>query len=494
MKDKIKLRRICYYLLVIISIQFSYGLDTVASSPVDNSERFEKAYQSCKELYQKGDYSNAIASINDMLDLTEERNEIDWQLKFKSLKAWVLHYNSELEKCEKEIKTIFELLEKNDIQKESGFLFDLYRLLSITYAKQNKYALSLKYTLMGIEVHKDSFENEYTREYINMFCTAGYTYIETKNYVEAFPLLEKAIQLSKKFGSNYNLAKAYHTMAILYSDRKQFDKALEYHLLVDNILENINEPRLMLIAKHNKGVTYFYLGEHAKARDLIKEAMTSFLEINNQVSLIESYLFLGKIDKETGNFTGSKTNLETALSLSKKTNSIDNVIKISLELCELFMVRQQYNEAFLQLDTISDYIEKSENPELLKQVYEFYFILNTKLGKNDKALNYFERYKVLTDSLYDVTRLNQIEILKANFDFENMQASLKQKDTELKLAKTSRQSSNLLISLLALGIIFLLVFTSYYIHKQKKLSEAKHKILDTQKELAKLKSNSLEMK
>ena len=247
----------------------------------------------------------------------------------------------------------------------------------------------------------------------------------------------------------------------------------------------------MLIAKHNKGVTYFYLGEHAKARDLIKEAMTSFLEINNQVSLIESYLFLGKIDKETGNFTGSKTNLETALSLSKKTNSIDNVIKISLELCELFMVRQQYNEAFLQADAISDYIEKSENPELLKQVYEFYFILNTKLGKNDKALNYFERYKVLTDSLYDVTRLNQIEILKANFDFENMQASLKQKDTELKLAKTSRQSSNLLISLLALGIIFLLVFTSYYIHKQKKLSEAKHKILDTQKELAKLKSKQL---
>ena len=105
-----------------------------------------------------------------------------------------------------------------------------------------------------------------------------------KQYSEAEELLTKIIDICKSNDpeTSGNYFDALDTLGLLYSRKKEYQKALEIDLKVYKLKKDLYGPGHpnhadVYISLHNLATVYYYIGEKDKARSLAnKETIVSF--------------------------------------------------------------------------------------------------------------------------------------------------------------------------------------------------------------------------
>ncbi len=421
---------------------------------------------------------------------------------------------------------------------------DLYNNISSAYVGMHKYADALSYLMSAADIQAqegDKVGEAYTLNGIGNF------YFRLKVYDKAQEYYTKSLELRKSLGDKNDIAATLFNIGTVHRDLDNFKEAIKYYgqalelrnqtdnkeaqALILNAIgglyknqkkyresirfyENALEINQMIGSKKAIASTYERLGMVyrdtcivAKNKDLCKHATTyyakasqTYQEIGDSLNTARIYTFQGNLNKEMGNYQTAKDLYNTA-----KLFYADNL---------LGKAYTTYNQGKLaqvapNIDATSAETYYQEALNLAKQceekslicdvVYSLYSLMKQQ-GNNAKALDYYEQYVTLSQSLENDKNKERITELEFEADIKmleqiNENQQLKLHEEELKQSQTRTYLSILACILLGI-IIFSILLYRQYSQKKKALNDLKQKQLEVESayEDIKIANDTLEKK
>ncbi|MFO7868524.1 MAG: tetratricopeptide repeat protein [Bacteroidales bacterium] len=300
----------------------------------------------------------------------------------------------------------------------------------------------------------------------------GLSFYETEVYDSAYVYYMKALEYDKKTNNVSEIVASYNNICVVMLQQKKYKQAFNFLAEADPLADSVNNPRVKAIHYNNKGNARFYAEEYDKAFDL--------------------YTYSLRIKKEINDTIGQSVSLHN--------------------MARVFLKRTQYERAVDYIHQSLDYFDNPVNSRIYAEICKTASDIYEKLGNDDLALEYYEKYvsssfSVLSQDVNQITEShikyqdNRIEAssiereikmqkLLADYDF-----AIKQ--TEIQTGEQERKAQQMMLYSI-LGMLFfvllagILIYNRYRIKKQasRKL-EKQNKELEKQNAVIEEQSNVL---
>ena len=313
---------------------------------------------------------------------------------------------------------------------------------------------------------------------IDLHSSMSIAYGEKGNFSLALEHAFRAMEIAKRIKDKYYITQSNLYIGIAYSSSGDHRKALFYHKLVLNDLENLNRSGLdERILMFLLGQSYYELHEFDSALFYTKRSYD--LDIVDSYHWAVPYLDMGKLAEHKGQFIEALSFYKASISREisdvaqadyiKGYLAIAGVLKRFNNDSSIYYAKKAYRIA----NSTSLYSYSYQASELLKLLYK-------QNNQIDSAFKYQELMVVEKDSLFNRDKLNQMQ--RITYEDEKRQNSLKAERERL----TNQIKLYSLISSLVviLTIVFLLVRNSLFKQRAFNLLQKQKSDLDVQKSKA----------
>ncbi len=322
---------------------------------------------------------------------------------------------------------------------------------------------------------------------ISVYEKWGLTYHHYAMYGRALDLYQKAQDIAAAANNKYRVGSLYINIGELYSNIPDYAKALEASQRGVNIFNDLKNNDGLSSCYMNIGDVYAQMGQHDQAIAYMKKALAIFIKLygeldygtalayselaNNYLEASDSelkiagidpaakrslaldhlnrslyatqhgasaaghegpaYLSLAKFYDSGGEYTTALTYFQRALTISRKTETKDDLIKTLLDFGDFCKHQNEWAKSklllkeALQLSEETGRLENEETAsEMLSELYE-------KEGKADSALFFFKKHMVINEQLVTAAKEKDIARRQMKLDF-----SIKENDYKLAQAAT----------------------------------------------------------
>jgi hypothetical protein len=318
----------------------------------------------------------------------------------------------------------------------------------------------------------------------------AYLYIIIEDFDKALVVLN---DLQSHSNNDKNvLAYTYTLFSIISDSQNEHKESIVYFEKAKSLYEKMGDNIGVLTSELGVSAEYYYLKDYPKAIHNLNKTLVLCQKWNFSDGVQKAYLILAKcyIDKNE---------LEKAQFYLDKVLKIRISDKLSLEditstRVNLLMKKRKFDEA---ATLVNDFLK--ENPSLinpskigfytqLKEIYE-------KKGDYKKGLFYQKEIALMEAKEKSKNQLNKVAMLRAEFNFKNIENELELKSKELELVKEKEKNTYYAIGfLIVLGILSIAFFIAIY-SRQKKIGLMNKKILQGENQFleSKRKQTALEM-
>lgn len=267
----------------------------------------------------------------------------------------------------------------------------------------------------------------------------GAIYRRLGEYHKALSFYDKSLNIAHQTQRHLDFAMVYNNKAIIYDLLHKPDTSLSYYnrcLKHVPLLEDQNlKMRLNFALLINMGLLY-------SKKDEFEKAVTNF----------KNALEVGRAEKNNYFISNALMTLGATYQKQKKYAAAEKVLKEAL---------------FLTI--------KNDNKFLMKENNNILYLLYKEWGKEKEALEYYESFINIRDSIQGIDIQNNMSELEVKYDTEKKEQALQLSNAQLAVSNTKLEHEELIssimrwIGLLGLGIIG---FISYlFIQKKKKNKE-----------------------
>jgi tetratricopeptide (TPR) repeat protein len=442
------------------------------------------------------------------------------------------------------IDSLLIVIESKPKSEQVAFINSLIGTQSILSAEDK----GKLYEIIFQKVYESGTKYEIARALSNY----GYFLTFTNRYHEAIDTILKAQQIFHQIGSKIEEAFAYSQLALAYQSLSNFDKAIEYNLKINTIidkdtiqsyLKNLNKfkdnekdsisriIRIYALILTDFGLLHYELQDMQSAREKFNECLTIARLQNDENRIASSLSNLAMVERDAQNIDlATKLYLE-ALENAEKAGNNNYIASILNNLGNVYSQRQlfhksleyyqkaldinlalnrrtgvilvSYNIAKVHIDlknvqkalelSLSAY-ETSINIGSLDNMAKGADLLSTiydSLGNYKEALKYHRLSKQFSDSLNLNLYNESVSKLQTELEFDRQEAKIQLLSAENK-QKESKFNS-LLISIVLIVIIAIVIWNRYYaVSKLANLVKKKNEELEQKNEI--LEQNSVKLK
>lgn len=343
---------------------------------------------------------------------------------------------------------------------------------------------------------------------------------------------QKALKLFKKINNENMIATTLNNIAFMYTDKGDISKALEIYFESLKLSEKIKNEKGIAYINHNIGGVYQSQKELGKALEYYQKALKLREKMNDKFGMAESYNTIGTITKQNGDMAKALEYYNKALDIYKLIedpaalaavyNNIGSLHNANgdkkkaaeyLEKCQEIQLRIQdkngltfsYNNlgsvyySLKQYDKAISYTQKSLKlseelgyPDNIKSAAQQLFLLYNEKGDFRLALDNYQLYIKMRDSINNLETQRSAIKLQANYEYQQKKAIA---DTEHKLALTQQEEKanseknkqQVVIASVSVVLVLVLVFSIFLYNrfkitqKQKAIIELKEKETNEQK-------------
>ncbi|MCB0559561.1 MAG: tetratricopeptide repeat protein [Lewinellaceae bacterium] len=252
-------------------------------------------------------------------------------------------------------------------------------------------------------------------------------------YEEALVLYRELSRVSRNRAVEEKLPLLYVNLGKCYQNMGQTEKALEYYNRALAASEKIGNKDDGAYAFNNIGALYKDRKDWRKAIEFHEKALAGYDSIGNEYAKAGEYNNMGGIFMEQGDL-----------------GRADALFRKSLQVAQAVKSREQEKEAYLQL---------SKNAE--------------KKGQLNEALDYYQRYQQLKDSLAIEEKKRQMALLESRYDAERKEAQIQrlEKDNALSELNARRQRAIRNYALAGAGFMLLLAFAYWQRSRYRRQKE-----------------------
>lgn len=327
----------------------------------------------------------------------------------------------------------------------------LQKSLGNAYYTQGRYEEAINsYTLSLSMFEKENDELNIARLYNNL----GNLYVEKENYSEGKKYYNQAYDILDKLNDFNGKASILMNIGVQYDERTEYDSALMYYDQALAVSKELKDQELEALTLHNIGYSYKQINQLDRSKEYFEESLRLSEDINDNSTRINSLIGLAEVEMMKGN-----------------TNRTLNLLIESESLSESFGLRPLLSET---------YRLKSNALELK--------------GDHKNALEYFQKYKVLEDSLktiesdkalFELMAKNEMLIREKEIEALNLQ-----NETKTQKLKASQLENIILLLFSGFTLIFLLIVAYYFKNRHKstlQLAAQNRQILDQKEAIEKQK-------
>lgn len=303
-------------------------------------------------------------------------------------------------------------------------------------------------------------------------------YGESDRYVKSIETLFKALKIHESINRFSGIISTCNNIGLLYSEMSDYDKSLEYY---KKALYHANTNK----TKYNKGnlynnigITYKDLGQYDSALYYYGKSITEYLLENSKMGLASCYLNIGNIygfqlaDQDSAFYY-----LEMALELS---NSLDitATTRIYHSLGRLYAKQNKYAKSIATFNNSLSGANKSQDLNLQMELYFDLYKVNKETGNLFEALENYEQYITIKDSIVNKETKTAIANLEAKFENEKNHIKIE----ELKAKQKADQRIKLLLWLGITFLILALALSIYVFFQKRKRAGLEKELLKAEKE------------
>ncbi|MEO1487641.1 MAG: tetratricopeptide repeat protein [Bacteroidota bacterium] len=355
--------------------------------------------------------------------------------------------------------------------------------ISIIYGNQSlTIAKDLKYSLGIAKAHR-------------ILGVANWTLGKPKEALENLALSQ---QHYSNLGNQEGATDALMNSGMVYADIGEYDKALDiFHTSIDRFSQ-LDLKKRVATTFTKIGAVYLEQKDYNKAKKHLTDALNIHRDLDYAYGQGEAHNRLGRMYLDTDEIELATYHLGRAKALSESINDQDGILSTDIQFGRLCRLKQDFEMSERVLNNCYDKAKARNLDKYRLIILRELKLLKKETGHLNEALELYNRFILLKDSLFNTTKSKQIAAL----EFENERAQQNQQIELLQKDKKVSELTNLTLSvaLFAIGLIGLLIFrqqksknnrSKEVVRQQQQLLESQQLLNQQSLENAKLKEQEL---
>lgn len=313
------------------------------------------------------------------------------------------------------------------------------------------------------------------------------------NYHKAIKLYDSVIVINKEIKHSLNLANAIRTRATIFIDKGNYKIALEETLKSMRMFDTIQEePWQDADTKKQLGYIEYLQGNHTNAIAYYSGALDMYNDLGDKVWQCRTYCDIGKSYLAIENLEKAEDSFEKSLALAKELNILDMEVNSLLQLGILSKKRLDYVKAYdllhqslqknfnfgsklnestirneignvlafqgdytfsmYHLNTALKIADSLGTLDQQQKAYKYRAYTNEAFDRPANALKDERKFQKINDSIFNLTKSQQIEELKTIYETEKKEAEIALQEKEIETLNQEVEISNLRKGLYAGGM------------------------------------------
>lgn len=315
------------------------------------------------------------------------------------------------------------------------------------------------------------------------------TYTYKANYDKALEYNLESLVIREKEGNKSEISIACNNIGLVYIQLADFEKALEYFQRSLSLKREVNDSYDVERCMINIGICYNSLYEYDKAIQYLNEALTLCETGCKDAVLTEGHTALGQAYLGISNLEAARKNLNIALGIAHRDNDKRFETMILSHLHLLSLMEKDTVRAFQYLKTAESILDSVDYNLNKRDVYNALADLYILKKDYQQAAYYQDKYIRLNDSILNDQVIRNLARVQTKYEERENLATIASKEQAL----VQSRRLNLAIAIIAVlaGLLVFVLYRSNLVKKKvnRALSKAKETIEDQNKQLTSLNRN-----
>ncbi|WP_188460215.1 tetratricopeptide repeat protein [Marivirga lumbricoides] len=323
-----------------------------------------------------------------------------------------------------------------------------------------------KYSREALSISEDM---QYKSGKAFAYRSIGVTNWAQGNYEEGLAALMQSLELYKQMQDTLNIANAMMNTGLIYSEQFSFEEALAYYLEALKTFNLLDRQERAVNTLNHIGELYQKQKDHEKAYEYFQQALSLSFKSNHSYGKSTAYSNLANYFKDVQQLDSALIYSNKALQIQRATSDLNGKTFSLYTIGLIYYLKSNYTEAE---DYLLRALAEAESISSKKMKQDIYFKLQqvaTKQGNYKKALNYYQDYTNVKDSLFNADKLREFVRLENKYELEKSQQKMQLKEQELEIVQQESELNKLWRQTLLIGIVALILI-SYFIYSRQRIN------------------------
>ncbi|WP_203258225.1 tetratricopeptide repeat-containing sensor histidine kinase [Hyunsoonleella ulvae] len=285
--------------------------------------------------------------------------------------------------------------------------------------------------------HSRAIHDEDGVAFVNL--NLGALYTKQGNYPLAIDNYNKALDYHQKLGNTLSTAKTLGSLGRIYNSLKKYDKAIAYYQQSIDVAPKGQSKQRTAVNNGNLGDIYASKKAYSKALEHYQKSLEISQEINDLKQAAISLVNIGKIHLELNKPIIARNSFIEVRDISQQTNNKDIYCTSLLAIAQTYLYDKQYKKALSLIEKGQRIAKELELLGNQKKAHELLYVVYKNTGQFKKALENYEQFKVMSDSIFNKESIEKITQIEYEYKYKTQLESAEKR--ELKLTKTVLETS-----------------------------------------------------
>lgn len=409
-----------------------------------------------QSLKSKIDYSGSLNYYLQALDIVEKKNDPEnQQWAYFKLGELFQEWNvpeKALDYYDKVLSTRSANLDKNDLRL-------LHNMAEVHLALNQKKESLQKYNI-ALEIEKSEGNRN---DIISTYRKISSIYYQEGDYLNSLQCRFEILKIHQTVNDSASMAVTYNNIGNHYKDLKNLDQSLSYYKAALDINKQLNKnganDNNIVSNLINIGVIYQQKGELRDSRKTFNEALRIKEQSGTPVEMAVMHNYLATIEVSTGQLKDAQMHTQKAIDLLKHTDNKRMLATNYKRLSEINQKQSDYKSALQNYEQYSLVKDSLLYREQLQQAQEKYKTFVVESAEKESKLNIIDHevqaLELRNQKINAEREKQEVELLLREKELQNAELQNEQLDQERQLQslmlaqqKIDRQRQNQEILLL----------------------------------------------
>ncbi len=332
------------------------------------------------------------------------------------------------------------------------------------------YEEALVYAYRNIDIYKerDTTNSDLNRSFSligSEYELVGGIHQEMGNYKIALSESLKALKFFEEKKDTVRKGDALMQIGTIESQLNNLDSAIEHVKEAYDIYDSYNDKQYKAYAANNIGE--FYLEQRLPSETLfyLNEGLKISKEIGNKEIEANSLASLGSAHLQLKEYPKAKNYLQQAYEIYRNLGYKKSISMNLNQLASVSIQTKNEEEAIEFLEQSLDIAKSIGAKDNISDAYQLLSLAYKSKRDYQKSLLNYEAYKTINDSIFNKTKSQQIEELRAIYDTEKKEQQIALQENEISLLGQKEKNSRLQKILMGVGLLLSVI--AYYALRQK---------------------------